>query len=225
MHVHIATIGGTVEPITKALNAIPGVDKVYLICSKKFNDVADEVMAVCKKMLIEPHKEIVSGFDFQEIVATISKIYGDEHGKGVKFSINITGGTNLMAAAACSCAFFIGATIYYVHWKKDEPMSNQLEIIPAPHTPNLSQITGKTREILFYIMEHESDEIITNKLISGYFAKEKQNSSYHLRKLEHEGLIQLERGVVLDGKMDKRMIGITLTNQGKLIASWLKDSQ
>ena len=45
---------------------------------------------------------------------TIYRIYERENGKGVTFSINITGGTNLMAAAACSCAFFIGTTIYYV---------------------------------------------------------------------------------------------------------------
>ncbi len=80
----------------------------------KFQESIDKVTESLSNFKVEVIPEYISGFDFQEFVNTIYRIYERENGKGVTFSINITGGTNLMAAAACSCAFFIGATIYYV---------------------------------------------------------------------------------------------------------------
>ena len=40
-------------------------------------------------------------FDFQGIVQNVFGIYQEERGPKVDFSVNITGGTNLMAAALC----------------------------------------------------------------------------------------------------------------------------
>lgn len=218
MHVHIATIGGSPEPVTKAINAIsPGIDRIHLLASDRFRSVAEDVADTCRKLQIVPSIENVSGFDFQEIVNAISRIYDEENAKGVTFSINITGGTNLMAAAACSCAFFIGATIYYVHWRPDEPMSEQLEEIPVPNVPNLSSIKGKTRDILVYILrETRAGHQVSNKSVAAEFNAQKQNSGYHLSKLAANGLILMERN-----PDDRRLNDISLTGQGTLIANWL----
>ena len=106
MHVHIASLGATKEPVLKGINAIPGIDKVYLLTSEKFSAVSDEVKTVCESMSIETNIVLVNAFRFQEITEAINRIYNDNYTKRTKFSINITGGTNLMAAAACSCATF-----------------------------------------------------------------------------------------------------------------------
>ena len=43
MHVHIATAGQAVEPVIKAFNAIPGIDKVYILYSKVYGESALEL--------------------------------------------------------------------------------------------------------------------------------------------------------------------------------------
>ena len=49
----------------------------------------------------------------------------------------------------------------------------------------------------------------------------KQNISYHVKRLKDEGLITAERGVIEDGKGLNNLVSLNLTDQGRLIASWL----
>lgn len=224
MHVHIATMGKVQEPIKKAFNAIPGIDRVYLIGSSKYEESAEELKAFFTSGMASCEIVYVTGFDFQEIVSTIYRIYETERGKNVEFSINITGGTNLMAAAACSCAFFIGAEIYYVNWDPSVSIREQLIHIPTPKTPELSKIKGKTRTILKFILERtEKGCVISNSNISSQFDIDKQNSSYHLKILAGEGLIRIEKGYrKTNGQMDNRRNTIILTEQGRIVANWLE---
>ena len=219
MHVHIATIGNRIEPVTKGINAIsPGIDRLYLLASERFRESAERVADICRDLQIEVEIRNVSGFDFQEIVNAISSIHEENDGRGVLFSINITGGTNLMAAAACSSAFFFGATIYYVKWDPEGSMADQLEEIPVPNVPNVSAIKGKTREILIHILEEtEAGRSVSNSDVSKRFDIQKQNSGYHLRVLESDGLIVRERDPA-----DRRHNILTLTRQGRLIAGWMR---
>lgn len=224
MHVHIASMGRTKEPVLKGINAIPGIDKVYLMVSEKFAEEADEVKKICACMSMNVEIRYVSGFSFQQITETINGIHRENCKPGVTFSINITGGTNLMAAAACSCAFLIGATIYYVQWDDSLPISEQLQEIPMPHSPNLGTIKGKTEEILQYVYERSSEGPISNTDIIDKFDIDIQNSGYHLRKLEAEKLISITKGFVCpDGKTDKRRNTVALTDQGKMVALWMRN--
>lgn len=219
MHVHIATAGQAVEPVIKAFNAIPGIDRVYILYSKVYGESALELESFFGKAMVPVVLRPINGFDFQNIVDNIYAIYQAEHGKGVEFSINITGGTNLMAAAACSCAFFVGAKIYYVLRDPEKTAAEQLVQIPTPRTPNLEKIKGKTAAILGFILEKsQRGEDVRSSDIGKAFDVDKQNSSYHLGVLEGEGLIER----VTDSN-DKRVKLVRLTSQGRLVASWLSE--
>ena len=219
MHVHIATAGQAVEPVIKAFNAIPGIDRVYILYSKVYGESALELESFFGKAMVPVVLRPINGFDFQNIVDNIYAIYQAEHGKGVEFSINITGGTNLMAAAACSCAFFVGAKIYYVLRDPEKTAAEQLVQIPTPRTPNLEKIKGKTAAILGFILEKsQRGEDVRSSDIGKAFDVDKQNSSYHLGVLEDEGLIER----VTDPN-DKRVKLVRLTSQGRLVASWLSE--
>ena len=217
MHVHIATAGQAVEPVIKAFNAIPGIDRVYILYSKVYGESALELESFFGKAMVPVVLRPINGFDFQNIVDNIYAIYQAEHGKDVEFSINITGGTNLMAAAACSCAFFVGAKIYYVLRDPEKTAAEQLVQIPTPRTPNLERIKGKTAAILGFILEKsQRGEDVRSSDIGKAFDVDKQNSSYHLGVLEGEGLIER----VTDPN-DRRVKLVRLTSQGRLVASWL----
>ncbi len=219
MHVHIATAGQAVEPVIKAFNAIPGIDRVYILYSKVYGESALELESFFGKAMVPVVLRPINGFDFQNIVDNIYAIYQAEHGKGVEFSINITGGTNLMAAAACSCAFFVGAKIYYVLRDPEKTAAEQLVQIPTPRTLNLEKIKGKTAAILGFILEKsQRGEDVRSSDIGKAFDVDKQNSSYHLGVLEGEGLIER----VTDPN-DRRVKLVRLTSQGRLVASWLSE--
>ncbi len=219
MHVHIATAGQAVEPVIKAFNAIPGIDRVYILYSKVYGESALELESFFGKAMVPVVLRPINGFDFQNIVDNIYAIYQAEHGKDVEFSINITGGTNLMAAAACSCAFFVGAKIYYVLRDPEKTAAEQMVQIPTPRTPNLERIKGKTAAILGFILKKsQRGEDVRSSDIGKAFDVDKQNSSYHLGVLEGEGLIER----VTDPN-DRRVKLVRLTSQGRLVASWLSE--
>ena len=219
MHIHIATAGQAVEPVIKAFNAIPGIDKVYILYSKVYGESALELESFFGRAMVPVVLRPINGFDFQDIVDNIYAIYQAEHGKGIEFSINITGGTNLMAAAACSCAFFVGAKIYYVLRDPEKTAAEQLVQIPTPRTPNLDRIKGKSATILGFILEksQRGEEVHSSDIVRA-FDVDKQNSSYHLKTLEGEGLIER----VTDPN-DRRVKLVRLTSQGRLVASWLSE--
>lgn len=224
MHIHIATAGKAVEPVKKAFNAIPGIDRVYVLYSSVFEDSAANLQGFFREALVDVQLRRVDGFDFQGIVDTIYSIYEAEGGKGTEFSMNITGGTNLMAAAACSCAFFVGARICYVLQDPEKTAAEQLIWIPTPRVPDLHRIKGRTREILEYILELDREgEAATTADINARFGINKQNSTYHLGILRDEGLIEITRGLKVNGRTDNRRNSISLTGQGRLVASWLSD--
>lgn len=219
MHIYIATAGQAVEPVIKAFNAISGIDRVYLLYSEPFLESARHLEGFFGNAMVPVELRPIDGFDFQRIVDEIYAVYEREHGKGVEFSINITGGTNLMAAAACSCAFFVGARICYVLRDPERSAAEQLVWIPTPRVPDLNRIKGKTAEILSFILEMTKGGVrITSNDVNRRFNVDKQNSSYHLGILEGEGLITREQD-----PDDKRVKVISLTSQGRLVASWLSE--
>lgn len=220
MHVQIAMMGEATEPVTKAFQAL-GFDKLYLLCSTKYQDSIDKIRTALSPFPVEVHVQNVSGFDFQEIVNSICRVYEKENSKGTTFSINITGGTNMMAAASCSCAFFIGATIYYV-MRGDGPVKDQVVKIPTPKTPNMAVLKPETRDILRFILkETEHQRSVTTSSLMSQFNRTKQSLNYQIKVLRNEGLVENSKGFTPDGKPDCRYRTIVLTQQGRLIASWI----
>jgi hypothetical protein len=98
-----------------------GIRKLYLLhipddSEFKFRGLA---MAVKKKLEGAGFDGVVlrqvNAFDMNDIISSIVDIV--DHEKPPYF-VNITGGTNLMAGAACAASFFIGAKAYYVLGKR-----------------------------------------------------------------------------------------------------------
>ena len=221
MNIHIAMMGKVTEPVTKSFQAL-GYDKLYLLASSRYQESIDAVTAALGAFDVPVEVRYISGFDFQEIVDAIYRIYETENGKSISFSINITGGTNLMAAAACTCAFFIGATIYYV-MMGDGPVKDQVIPIPTPKTPNMAAIKQDTREFLRFILEESTkgNPVTTDSLMSR-FNRSKQSINQKLNILRNEGLVENGSGIGPDGRPDRRYRTIVLTRQGRLIASWVR---
>ena len=222
MHVHIAMMGQATEPVIKSFQAL-GYDRLYIVVGRKFEDSVSRVKSAMSPFGVEVGVEYVSGFDFQEVVNAIYRIYESESGGGNvnTFSINITGGTNLMAAASCSCAFFIGATIYYV-MMGDGPVKDQVVPIPTPKTPNMAILKPETRQILSFILkETECSRPVTTAKLMDEFGKTKQSLNYQINVLRREGLVENGDGVKEDGSVDRRYRTLILTPQGRLIASWI----
>ncbi len=222
MHVHIAMMGQATEPVIKSFQAL-GYDRLYIVAGRKFEDSVSWVKSAMSPFGVEVGVEYVSGFDFQEIVNAIYRIYESESsGSNLNtFSINITGGTNLMAAASCSCAFFIGATIYYV-MMGDGLVKDQVVPIPTPKTPNMALLKPETRQILRFILkEAECNRPVTTAKLMDEFGKTKQSLNYQINVLRKEGLVENGDGVKDDGSVDRRYRTLILTPQGRLIASWI----
>lgn len=226
MHVHIASTGGSEDNVLICYNAVSCVDKMYLIYSNQRKHSAESLQNKFQKMGVECAIKGVSGFDFQEIVDTIYAIYGENvNAKDLRYSINITGGTNLMAAAICSTAFFINAELYYVMYDREkaekglsqDPVSERVKRIPTPKIPNVNGLRPVTREILEYILDNDGPDL-TSVVVADAFGYSRQALKHHTDILKKEGIIEVE-------KWDKnhRLSRITLTQEGRMVAGWIKN--
>ena len=223
MHNHIAIIGKQQEPVVNGIRAISGIDRVYLLFSRIYEDIAKETKALLQTMGYKCEITKIDGFDFQEIVDKIFKIYEETNEKGVEYSINITGGTNLMAAAACSTAFITGAKLYYILFDKnnpDQPLNERVVEIPIPKVRNVDKFKENERLILTYLYKHERGRNID---IANGTEMSPQLCGRYIEGLEKEGLIEVERSSNIGGKRDGRSHTVMLTKQGRMVASWLGD--
>lgn len=223
MHIHLAMLGERLEPVVNGVRGIPEIDRICIIYSKKYNEQAKSVQETFAAMGYTCSIHPVSGFDFQEIVDRIYQIYGDHPSKDTEFSMNITGGTNLMAAAACSTAFFTGASIYYVMFDKanpDQPIKERLILVPTPKIPDISQLSDRSKAILKFINNAPSGEV-TNTDIADEFKIHKVVAGREVKRLHESGLIDVKKSYEKDGGLDRRYNTIRLTRDGKRFASWL----
>ena len=220
MHVYIATIGKNIEPVTKAVNAIPGIDIAYLIYSEKFAAEKDEACKILEAFNIEVKSIESSGFDFQEVSTAINRAHDETFEKDTKYSINITGGTNLMAAAACVAAFILDAKVYYVENDPSKSVSEQVKEIPIPRVLDINKLTEKDRTILTFVEENSrGDKKTSNAEIASELNLDKQNVGYHLKRLQNTGLVVVEKGK----DEDRRRNWVYVTKEGRLIAKTVRE--
>lgn len=226
MHIHIASTGGGMENILTGYKAVSGVDKLYLIYSVQRKHSAEDLQKKFEKIGTECSIKGVSGFDFQEIVDIIYEIYGENvNSKNLRYTINITGGTNLMAAAVCSTAFFIKAEIYYVMFNREkeekgipqEPIEDRIIRIPTPKIPNVNGLGPVTREILEYILDNYGPDL-TSIDVAEAFNYSRQALKHHTDILKKEGIIEVEKWT-----KNNRLSKITLTLEGRMVAGWVKN--
>ena len=282
-HVHIATVGLDNDvPITKVLNAIGGIDSLFLLftanediekggnleertrtedengstntmnefgstngnhdgnmpsCENKKKYTKTKSRLLAEKIEADYEHSIASitlkkipMFDFVGIVQVVFEIFEKKRGPKVDFSVNITGGTNLMAAALCYVSYYINAKIYYAGNMK-APVSEQVQVVDSPKAIDLDKMDALTKDFLRIIytrtIEDKSVSITDVRTIYGKEMK-KQTAAYHKTRLLNLNLIEetdyFEKRTV-DGrvieKVNKSKVGLKVTKTGAMIAAYL----
>ncbi len=213
MSIHIIPHGRVTEHIKRGLQGHSGVDGVHLLSSDRFletsHELADELTAFGYD--VEVHE--ISAFELRSVVDTIVTI-AKEH-PGEKIYVNITGGTNLMAGAATSSAFFIGANPYYVlEPQADESIEELIVSLPAPTQPLTFDLSDSQREVLEQLGRWDAvgKRAIIGREIGDELGISAQNVSYHVGKLKEKGLVTTKR--------NGRRKEIELTDVGRLYLRW-----
>ena len=144
MVVHIAPIGEHTEHVTEWIREVTPVTKIYLIHSKKTSktNFAKKARDLEKKIKEDyPGVEIIkivieNPLNLDDTMDAITKIVHDERENGVEnyeIAINVTGGTNVMAAAAILAATMRGTRAYYVLNRRINPgLKSYVEELPIP---------------------------------------------------------------------------------------------
>lgn len=233
MDVHIALIGRTMEPVLKAFQYY-GMDKLYLLHSQdtkefRFKETAQEVKRRLADVgfgdvsLIE-----INPFDMNSIIESIIRIVEDE--KQSSIYVNITGGTNLMAGAACSASFFVGAKAYYVldqsKLPKNSSLQDQILELPTPKIPYARTLQKTQMKILTKLLQY--DGMASNRQLRYELKISPQKLSYNIKELETKGFVTTKRGWEKQKmhrgrptkEIDKRILALSITNAGRLVASW-----
>lgn len=224
MHVHIATIGQNTDAVLNGLKLIPGIEKVYLLYSSKYKESAMVVENYLQKGNTPCILEPVDEYDFQSTMNVIYEVVEEERKKGKpSFTLNVTGGTKLMAFAAYSSAYLIGATVYYVQERTDVPYDERLMTLLTTQAPTGELQNKKWIEILRFIYNGTMNNgTVTNTDIKNRFEMSSNQVSYYVRVFRQKGLITTSNGVEDNNKetVNYRYNSIKLTQQGMMIAKF-----
>lgn len=276
--VHIAAVGRFEGPVTKVINYIGGIDKLYLLFTENENtdkagNIEDRIRTVDKdgstntmidygtqnfsndgnKPMGGNGKPVASGsrdiaekiekseqnkipfirlrripmFDFDGICDVISEIYKDEKGPDVEFSMNITGGTNLMAAATCYMSYYICAQMYYAGNQK-APISEQVDRIGQRTAVDIEKMHPMTKRILKIMYEEtKNGNPITITEINGIDNNISiQKANYHTGLLKKMELIEDKAYIETKSinektvkKVNNRKAGLVITRLGAMIVA------
>ncbi len=215
MKVHIALVGKTSEPILIGIRASEAVDRVYLLHSNITLDIAKKIRSKLSEIGINDITlELIDAFSMDSVVSTIIRIARIETGNDIL--INITGGTNLMAGAACAASFFVGAIAYYVldpKYSSSKSIRDSLIILPIPAL-NHKELTKLQLNVIRKIGNRAGSSSSSLLLQEGLNISP-QRLSYNIRQLKNRKLI-----CVTSGTKDSRIKLLSLTDVGRLHLSW-----
>lgn len=215
-NVHIALIGTKPEPILEGYRLFGEIDKMYLLHSSVTRPVAQMIKRRINNVIeIEINLEKIDPFSMESIVEKIIQIGNLERKNNI--FVNITGGTNMMAGAACSASFFIGAQAYYILNKKkvdkEHDKKDLLIKLPIPKIPFFKSLDKIQKEILHIL--NERGGITETASLKEKISISPQSLSYHIKTLDKHGLIEISRK-----SEDSRLLIIKLTSAGRLMSSW-----
>lgn len=250
-HVHIATIGDEVEYVNTVVRELSGIDVIYILYTEnneytghKYEDLAKKVKAKLSSMYSDIRLEPVGLEDFYGIVQTIYGIE-KEFGPDTRYSINITGGTKLMSAAAYFSSYYIRAEVYYSQMiKKDGaivPELTKVISIEQPYPIEIKNYTKLQKAIFKYIYQVEEEH--REKIIHSKYYLDEERTKIDNQKIKkkpdslsnedieaafgiskqraHSNLLALEDRKVLKIEPNGNFSSIRLTPQGKMIGRYL----
>lgn len=216
MNIHIALVGDRAEPILDGIRASTGVDKLYLLHSDRTLAIARRIRNTLLKLgLKDIFLRLIDAFAMNSVVNTIFKIAKDE-GEEKAIFVNITGGTNLMAGAACAASFFIRAQAYYMlHPDKSlgKSTSELMIMLPIPHA-KYKELTKLQINIL-RLLDSKSGPSSSKLLLQEGLRVSPQRLSYNIRELINEKLVEVSYDAT-----DSRLRMLSLTHVGRLRLSW-----
>lgn len=207
--IQIALVGRTPVVVEEGLRkSIP--EKLYLIHTKDQHDYKFETEAKKLKKKIEEQYRIpvtlirVDPFDMDENIKAVLTIVSNERNSkqsliNKDISINVTGGTKLMVAAASTAAYLAGCKVYYVMDPSKYRGENLVKELPMPIRPennDKGNTTGTTAIIIGIIKK--LGKCTNNRLLeearNHHRLNKKQRIEYHLKKLEQYNLITISLG-------------------------------
>lgn len=160
---------------------------------------------------------LIDPFGMTDVLAAITSI--PRARPNAHLTVNMSGGTNIMASAALVACFMLGADAVYI--KEDKgPVRRSLEErvirLPVPRV-SLGDMKGPQARILQVLRKNarrKTESAVT--VISKQLGMTPQLASYHLKKLAGWGLVEFE---TVGRRKDA-----SLTDSGFLFASILAKS-
>jgi CRISPR locus-related DNA-binding protein len=227
-------MGRNHEPVLKGFYHYGSVDRLYLLHSPNNDEdnFADKARDLQMRLAAAGFNGVqlkeIDAFDMNSIINAILSVVEVEK---PPFYINITGGTNMMAGAACAASFFVGAKAYYVLGKKGEDLSQYKVIeLPVPNIPYYREISKPQLSVLKTLSEIGGES--TNQELRYKLDISPQILSYHVKELESKGLIEIDSGGqgfhTTDSRIknyDRRVRIIRMTNAGSLVLRWTLNSR
>lgn len=234
MGVHIALIGKTKEPVMVGYRLYGVVSRLYLLHSPNtedfpFEDLALEAREDLKGIgFFEIELMKIDAFDMHSVIGAILSISKREQRDDL--FVNITGGTNLMAAAACTGAFIVGAKAYYVldtRKMRGSAIDEALVELPIPRISLMDEVQGIQRDILRAIDLRGGE--VSNVALREELGIIPQKLGYHIKHLESKGLIETAKGWQTEStwkgkkvtRIDSRILTIKITDVGRLTTRFL----
>ena len=212
-NMHISTVGKSMEPVINGFRA-HSVDRQVLLHSSGTADVArkikERIEALVDRKICELRE--VDPFDMNGIVGTILEVKNQFADSDI--SVNITGGTNIMASSALLACSMIGGHAYYVKENKTEPNLSLKELvidIPMPRV-SINEIGDKQKKIIKFLSTRKG-RVDSASIIAESVGGSPQIIGYHLAELREKKLIN----IIPEGR---RKI-IILTNSGSLFANMI----
>jgi CRISPR locus-related DNA-binding protein len=224
-------MGRSPEPVLNGFYHYGSVDRLYLLHSPNDDEdkFADKAKDVQRKLAAAGFDGVrlkeVDAFDMNNIIDAILSIIETEK---PPFYINITGGTNMMAGAACAASFFVGAKAYYVLGKKGTDASQYKVIeLPVPNIPYYRELSKQELSVLEAL--DKLGGTCTNPQLKRSLNISPQTLSYHVKELETKALIEVGgkelrlRTLHPNSQIsDRRVKTIRITNAGRLVLRWAK---
>ncbi len=220
MSVHIALLGRETAPVLTGFRYYGAVQRLYLLHSPNStkHPFADDAKGIRESLVDIGFNQVelveIDAFDMNSIIESIEKIAEVE--RGAKIYVNITGGTNLMAAAACVAAVIEGATVYYVLDTRQLGVEDSKAIVelPIPAIPEIRSMKRTQLEVLRKIKSLGIQADYT--LLRDELGISAQSLSYHISKLEQKELVTTTRD-----SLDKRYGKVKLTSAGRFLVNRL----
>ncbi len=210
--IHIAMVGETTENIIHGVIQVGG-SELYPIVSEKFKEssvvnIRSALPSVKLHRRINDRELVIDPFtddSFFHIVGLIVDIVNSRRGKkDEEIWINITGGTNLMSAAAATGAMLTEVKAYYV---TQSTKGESASIIELPFMmKSMKILENPKRKSIVKLLSQKGK--MTNGKLSTMLNLNKKSISKHAKILETHGIINRER--------DGRNVFNALSDNGKV---------